>query len=378
MKIGIDIGGNHISVGLIDRNMIIAKKDIEIKQFVNNNTETDIKNYILKVILDGIVDIIPSNKSIMDANIEKIGIACCGIVDKGKIIKAPNLKIYNFEIVSELKKELCEKFTDNCSNQLDNEIFNQLREKFFNEAYNEIQKKIENIEISLRNDAKCAALAEKEYGILKEYKDAIFMTVGTGIGGAYFNNHKLIEPVRNAGFEYGHMVICINGNNCTCDSKGCFETYASITALKKMVKDEFNVLNLGNNICSDTNICNKEITGKELFDFINNAINDLETKDTKEITYASEYKKTNEQIENAKKIENILEEYSKYLAIGISNLINILEPEIVVLGGSIVHYEKILLEKVKNKIFIFNRESKIPEIKMATLGNDAGILGAVL
>lgn len=351
MKIGIDIGGNHISIGSIDRNMIIAKKDIEIKQFVNTNTETDIKNYILKVIADGIVDIIPSKKSIMDASIEKIGIACCGIVDKDKIIKAPNLKIYNFEIISELKKELSEKFCN----------------EFHNDSSNEIQKKCENIQISLRNDAKCAALAEKEYGILKEYKDAIFMTVGTGIGGAYFNNDKLIEPVRNAGFEYGHMVICINGNNCTCGSNGCFETYASITALKKMVKDTF-----------DDCILKKEITGKELFDFINNTINHLETKDTKEITYTSENIKTNEQIENTEKIENVLEEYSKYLALGISNLINILEPEIVVLGGSIVHYEKILLEKIKNKIFIFNRECVMPEIKMATLGNDAGILGAVL
>jgi len=307
MKLGIDIGGNHILIAVVDGNKILKKKDTEIREFVQNNEEEKIKKYILKILVDGI-------KKFYNSEIKKITIGCCGTIKDGKIIKATNLKVYNFELVKELRDGLKSKIGD----------------------------EITNLEIVMKNDAKIAAVAEKEYGVLKDYEDALFLTVGTGIGGACFINDKLVEPKRYSGFEYGHMLIDRKGKVCSCGAKGCFERYASITALKESFRKEFNF--------DKTH----EITGKELCEFI-------------------EFGMKNDII--SWKIEEILDNYTRNLALGISNLINIFEPEIVVLGGSIVYYEDLLLQKIKEKLFVFNREGVLPELKMAVLGNDAGVIG---
>jgi len=307
MKIGIDIGGNHILIAIVEGNKILKKKEVEIRNYVKDNTEEKVKKYILKILVDGI-------KKFYDLKIEKITIACCGTIKAGKIIKAINLKIYDFELVKELRDGLSSK----------------------------LEIDVNNLEIVLKNDAKIAAVAEKEYGALKEYQDGLFLTVGTGIGGACFINDKLVEPKRYSGFEYGHIVIDRKGKLCSCGAKGCFERYASITALKESFRKEFNF--------DKTH----EITGKELCEFI-------------------EFGMKNDII--SWKIEEILDNYTKNLALGISNLINIFEPEIVVLGGSIVYYEELLLQKIKENLFVFNREGELPELKMAVLGNDAGVIG---
>ena len=91
--------------------------------------------------------------------------------------------------------------------------------------------------INIRNDAKCAAVAEKTYGSMKDYDDAVFLTLGTGIGGAVFMGGKLLEPKRYSGFEIGHMVVNKGGRLCSCGKRGCFETYASIKALKMKVTE---------------------------------------------------------------------------------------------------------------------------------------------
>ena len=92
--------------------------------------------------------------------------------------------------------------------------------------------KIKNVKIKLSNDAKCAAIAEQRYGCLRGYKDSIFLTLGTGIGGAAFLKGELLEPKRFSGFEFGHMIINKNGKECSCGKKGCFETYSSIRAFQ--------------------------------------------------------------------------------------------------------------------------------------------------
>ena len=147
-----------------------------------------------------------------------------GTITDGEIVKAGNLGLYNFNIVKELKEGL--KYSDK-----------------------------NNIPIILRNDTKCAAIAEKKVGNLKNYDDALFLTIGTGIGGAYFLNGKLVKPKRFDGFEVGHMVINVEGKSCTCGSNGCFEIYGSITALKESVQKAYNIEEM--------------ITGKELINIIN-------------------------------------------------------------------------------------------------------------
>ena len=160
MKIGIDIGGSHIAVGLVDNDKII---DIRERDFVQEERDR-ICEVIENTMIEYISEILTKNRiSIKD--IERIGLAVPGKNKDGVMVRAENLGIANFDITGVLKKH-------------------------FN---------IENI--SLNNDAKCAAICEKIYGSLKSYDDAVFMCLGTGIGGAVFLDGNLLMPKRNPGFE---------------------------------------------------------------------------------------------------------------------------------------------------------------------------------
>ncbi len=297
MKIGIDLGGSHVAVGIVENGKIQKhlEKDIVEKRQIENVLVEDILN-LIKALLD-------NNK--LEENIEKIGISAPGIIHNDTIVKASNLNLYNFNLISKLKENY------------------------------------PKTEINIRNDGKCAAVAEKKYGSMQNYSDCIFMNIGTGIGGAVFLNYKLLEPKKSSGFEIGHMVIQKDGKLCTCGKKGCFEAYCSIKALKNQVLE---VLGKEENI-----------TGKELWNLL-------------------KYNDKNE------KIENLLDEYAENLATGISNLIDIFEPEIICFGGSFIHYELWIMERLMKKLQEPNRmfsRSKFPQMSMAVLKNEAGIIGAV-
>lgn len=200
------------------------------------------------------------------------------------------------------------------------ELVNPIKEKF-------------NTKVLLRNDAKCAALAEKKLGSIKKYDDVCFLTIGTGIGGAVFMEGKMLSPKVRSGFEIGHMVIDKSGKKCTCGKNGCFEALASMGRFKKEVKER---LNLPSNI-----------TGKEIREV-------LEEK--------SNYEKT----------EDIIDKYINNLSIGLINLVEIFEPEVLAIGGGFVHYKKILMNKLNEKM------KNYPKIILAELENDAGIIGSVI
>lgn len=208
-----------------------------------------------------------------------------------------------------------------------------------------IQEKY-NIPLKAINDGKAAALAEKRYGALRDTKDSVFLCLGTGIGGAVFLNNQLLQANCNPGFEIGHMIIDRNGIPCHCGKKGCFETYCSMKRLKNNIQ----------------NILKEIIPGKK----IQNA------KELKELLQ--------ENLEN-EEIQHILEEYINNLMIGLSNVIDIFEPEAICLGGSFVHFKDILYDRLISKMqerkYVFNKDF-LPEIRLAKLGNDAGIVGATL
>ena len=199
-----------------------------------------------------------------------------------------------------------------------------------------------DIPVLLKNDAKCAGLAEKTYGALKEYQDAVFLCLGTGIGASVFMNDKELKPIQNPGMEIGHMVIDKNGIKCNCGKTGCFETLCSVKRLKDKLIDEMNL--------------SKEVSSKELLEIL----------------------KWRAKEENIKKI---LEEYIDNLNIGLSNIIDIFAPQAICLGGGFVYFEEILykpfLEKYYNERKSFYKD-RIPDIKLALLGNDAGIIGATI
>ena len=231
--------------------------------------------------------------------------------------------------------------------QLADNLVAKDREEIYNKIFNTLEDYIGTIlPIKIKNDAKCAALAENKYGSLKDYKRSIFIGLGTGIGGAVIVDDKLLDTGDLPGCEIGHMIIQKDGLECKCGKKGCFEKYASMKAFKTNLRKELNL--------------DETTRGEELLNILRN---------------------NNENNKNYKKIEKIVNDYIEYLSIGISNLINIFEPEAIGIGGSFVYFEDVLLNRLYKKIIegnlLFNKRDSLI-IKLAVLGNDAGIIGASL
>lgn len=299
MKIGIDVGGSHIGLGIVDKNgTMLYKKEKDYKLHID-----DMSPIVLDTIIELIEELIKENDIIVQ-EIESIGIAFPGTVSNGIVIKAENLGIENFEIVEELNRKF-------------------------------------DMPIRLENDAKCAAIAEKKYGSLKKYDDALFLIIGTGIGGAVFLKGELLKPKRYSGFEVGHMAISKDGPKCNCGRNGCFEVYSSIKRLKQKIQKEFDL---------------QDIDGKKIEQFM---IKNIENE----------------------RLNSIIDTYIDYLALGIANLINIFEPEAISIGGSFAHYKEILLKKLEENLLngdgLYNK-GELPKIEVAELKNDAGIIGAAL
>lgn len=202
MYIGIDVGGSHIRIGLLDEEFnILNSNDL----YINNQTFTE----------DTIESIINSIKKIINEDVKYIGIGFPGSCDiKNKIVlKASNINYLKFDLVKILQKEF-------------------------------------NIPIYIDNDANCAAIGEMYKGNLKNVENGILLTVGTGIGSGIVINNKIYRGSSfNAG-ELGHMIFIKNGIECGCGKKGCLEKYAALSVLKKA---------LGVNHIKEENI-------KEIFD----------------------------------------------------------------------------------------------------------------
>ena len=300
MKVGIDLGGSHIAIGVVDsRGVIIEKIEKRLKNAEKRTIEKSIEEYIIE-----------NAKLLMKKyKISEIGIAIPGTVNDDKVIKSVNLGLENYEIVKKLKSKI-------------------------------------QVPIKIRNDAKCAANAENTYGCLKSYNRSIFLTLGTGIGGAVIINNKLLDTGNLAGCEIGHMSIEKDGILCKCGRKGCFEKYASMKILKDNLRKALGY--------------DEKVSGKELFEIIRS--NTPESK-------------------NYDIIEKIVKQYIEDLSIGIANLINIFEPEAIGIGGSFVYFEEVLLNRLKTEIIskniLFNPRENII-VKTAILENDAGIIGATL
>lgn len=300
MKIGIDLGGSHIAIGVVNKEGKIVEKT---EKSLKGIEKKKIKNVIEETIVENV------KRFQKEYEITKIGIAIPGTVTNETVVKSVNLGLENYEIVDRLKEKL-------------------------------------DLPITIRNDAKCAALSENTYGCLKGYNRSIFLTLGTGIGGAIIINNKLLDTGDLPGCEIGHMVIEKNGLLCNCGRKGCFEKYASMKAFKNNLRNELGY--------------NEKVSGKELLAIIKNV---------------------KPQEENYLKIEKVITEYIENLSIGIANLVNIFEPEAIGIGGSFVYFEEVLLEALRKSLLekdkLFNPREDI-NIQTAVLGNDAGIIGALL
>ena len=297
MKIGVDIGGSHIAVGLVDEEgkiIIIKEKNM------NKSDRENIEKFIEENIAVAINNILKEN-NLKQEDIKLIGMACPGTISNGRIVKSNNLGIYNFNIVERLQR-------------------------YFSAP------------IKISNDAKCAGMCEKEYGALKNYDDAIYMGLGTGIGGAVFLNGKILVPKKNSGMEIGHTLLRIDGRQCTCGRKGCFETYASMRYLRDRLKERLDLP--------------YDLSGEVLFELIKKDMD---------------------------KVDDIITDFANDLVEGMVNIVNIFEPEAICIGGSYVYHTDVLGEKVENALKNakpFNEE--MPKIVLAEFQNNSGIIGSTL
>ena len=311
--IGVDLGGTNIAAGVVNESFeIIAKGSVP--------TLAEREGELIVRDMAKLVSNLIEKCSLKLSDIASVGIATPGSVDLENelIVYANNLDFKNFPIVKCFKK------------------------------YLPIEK------VYIENDANAAALAESLVGAAKDTKSSIMVTLGTGVGGGIITNDKIDGGINYAAGELGHMVIEHNGRLCSCGRRGCWEAYSSATALINMTKEKlaqceaFNTKTLMQNEIEKIGKVNARIA-------------------------------FNAQKAGDKAGCEVIKEYLDYLACGITNLINIFQPEVLSIGGGICgegdNLLLPLLDLTANEQYSRNSGKKT-EIKLAKLGNDAGIIGA--
>ena len=211
--------------------------------------------------------------------------------------------------------------------------------------------KLSRVKVVIANDANVAALGESKFGATAQYQSSILLTLGTGIGGGMVFDGKLIEGYKCAGAELGHITIREGGLLCSCGRKGCYEKYASATALIRQSRHAM-VENL-------QSVMWEIVEGR------------IERVDARTAFIAAR-----QGDETAKKV---IEQYVGYLSEGIADFVNILRPEAIVLGGGVANEGEALFEPLRKAV---DERSYIAmdivplKIVGAKLGNKAGIYGA--
>lgn len=307
--IGTDLGGTGIKAAIVDEDgRILSKKSCP------TNAQKGYES-VLKSMAKLAFELADEQNVSMDA-IAAIGIGCPGTVDakRGVVGFSNNLNWRDVPV-----KKIMESLTGR--------------------------------KVYIENDANAAAYGEYINGSLKNSSNGILITLGTGVGAGIVLDGKIFTGSNGLGAEIGHSVIAMDGRPCSCGRRGCFEAYASATALvdftkNKMERDKESAM---------WQICQgkiENVNGETVF-----AAAKLGDKSAAEV----------------------IEEYIKGLACGIINVVNVFQPEIICLGGGVSGSADVLIPGIKE---IFNREvysrheEKQAEIKKAALGNDAGIIGA--
>lgn len=213
-----------------------------------------------------------------------------------------------------------------------------------------IEKEV-GIPFFIDNDANVAALGERWVGAGANNPDVVFVTLGTGVGGGVIADGNLIHGVAGAGGEIGHMIVDPeNGFTCTCGNKGCLETVASATGVVRVARQ-----------------LAEQYEGSSA---IKAAIDNGDTVTSKDIFIAAE--------DGDKFANSVVERVSRYLGLAAANISNILNPDSVVIGGGVSAAGEFFRSRVEKYFvtFAFPQVKKSTKIKIAELGNDAGIIGA--
>ena len=310
--IGIDLGGTNIVASVVDDDYNIIGTS---KTPTNSPRSAD-------EIFDDIADVCEEAvkaAGLTMEDIDSVGMGTPGTVNQDGIIEfANNLAFNNVPARTMLAKRI-----------------NKPEEKVF-----------------IENDANCAALGEAYAGCGNGAKDFVAVTLGTGVGSGVIIGGKIENGVNYAGGECGHMVIVVDGEQCSCGRKGCWEAYASATALIRQTKKAMEEYpdSLMHKLAKEEG----KVSGRTAFDA-------MRLGDIAGI--------------------KVVDDYIKYVACGLINIVNALQPEIICIGGGICNEGETLMKPLRRFVQSerYSIHSKIQtKIVKAELGNDAGVIGAAL
>ena len=307
--IGIDLGGTNIAVGVVDENYKIVGR-AKRKTVVTDNP--------IRIIDDMAA---AAQEAVLDAGLKLADIKRCGVGSPG-FADTVNGILY-------------------CAFNLNIDKLN----------VKELMEERLNLPTLLANDANAAALGEMLAGAGKGSDNFVIITLGTGVGGGVIMNGKMLVGSNFAGGELGHSLLVYNGEKCACGRKGCWETYASATALIRQTKlkmqeypDSIMWQLTGNNI--------DNVNGRTAFDAMR---------------------------EGDAAAKEVVSQYIEYVAAGVTNMINIFQPQILTIGGGISKEGDTLIKPVSeyvSKNAFSSGACEATKINVAQLGNDAGIIGA--
>ena len=306
--IGLDVGGTTFKAGVVDEQGKILHKDA---------MPTGIERPYQEIIADMalLCKKVAADAGIAMEEIASIGVGVPGLFDNktGRIPFCTNLGWHDIPFVEEMKKHLDTKVVGD-------------------------------------NDATVAGLAEAVAGVSAGVSDSVFLTLGTGVGGGIIIGGKPYSGAHGCGSEIGHMMIRMRGEKCTCGCFGCFERYASATAIIREAKKALEE-NPGSSMMEKCGGDPEKINAKIVIDAAR---------------------------EGDAAAKAVFDEYVYALAVGIINIINMLDPEVIVLGGGVSAAGSFLLDAVREAVkpMVFFKTMPYARIELAQLGNDAGIIGA--
>ncbi len=312
-RIGIDLGGTNIAAAIVDENYKIIKK-ASVPTGAHRTSDEIVSD------MASLCHTVCREANIDESEIEAIGIASPGIADfeKGTVEYSNNLPFRSYPI--------CEK----------------------------ISKSFGGILVHVENDANAAAWGEAVAGAAKGTKNSVMITLGTGVGGGIIIDGKVYSGFNCAGAELGHTVISAGGRPCGCGRRGCWEAYSSATALINMTNEKLSECKLAGRDTVMTAIAQKygKVNGRVAFDAMR---------------------------EGDGAAREVIDGYIYYLACGITNMINIFQPEVLSIGGGISGEGQSLIDMIMPIIREerYGKDTAKPaEVRIAELGNDAGLIGA--
>ncbi len=308
--VGIDVGGTGLKAGVVDESGKILSK-VSCPTLVERGAEpvvNDMAHLALKAVE-------AANLTVDD--VKAVGVGIPGIEDPrtGRVPFCTNLYWHDVPLVEWMRRVI------------DKPIY-------------------------VGNDATVAGLAESVSGVSAGVKNSVFITLGTGVGGGIVLDGKVYSGSNGVGSEIGHMITVAGGEQCTCGNKGCWERYASATAIIRMGVESANR--------NPDGALAKAVGGK---------LEDITAKHVIDLAKAGD-----------PDCAKVFDAYVYHLCVGLVSIINFIDPEVIALGGGVSAAGDFLLDAVREKLpsMIFYKAMPYARIELATLGNDAGIIGAAM